>query len=103
MALRSNMSFDAQLRLVTARHRFEPFAAARTRLPRQRRHHFGEDILILLMVLARNALALHAGALWPDRITIFLTCQTLQRRYGDAWWATDPGRGAHDPLGSPTT
>jgi hypothetical protein len=39
----------------------------------------------LLMVLARNALALHAGALWSDRIIIFLTCQTLQQRHGDAW------------------
>jgi hypothetical protein len=49
----------------------------------QRLHRFGENILISMTVLARNAAALRADTLWRDRALVLLSRQRLQRRYGD--------------------
>jgi hypothetical protein len=89
VALRGNMTFGgsargAQLSRLAARYGFEPVAAPPRRSRWQRLHRFGENILISLVVLARNAAALHADTLWRDRTMVLLTRQALQRRYGDA-------------------
>jgi hypothetical protein len=93
VALRANMTFrgsarSAPLGHLAARYGFEPVAAPPSRSPWRRLHRFGENILISLVVLARNAAALHADTLWRDRTMVLLTRQALQRRYGG-----DAGRG----------
>jgi hypothetical protein len=50
----------------------------------QRVRRFGENILIALMVLARNAGALRGEILWRDRTPALLSRRTLRRRYGAA-------------------
>ena len=47
-------------------------------------HWFGENILISMMVLARNAAALRADVLWRNRTLVFLSRRELRRRYGFA-------------------
>jgi hypothetical protein len=44
----------------------------------------GENILISMMVLARNAAALRADVLRRDRTLVFLSRRELRRRYGFA-------------------
>ena len=93
VAVRGNMSFDvnaraAQLGRLAARYGFERVAAPPPRSAWQRLHRFGENILISLMVLARNAAALRRGTLWRDRTMVLLSRQGLQRRYGGAGHGT---------------
>jgi hypothetical protein len=60
---------------------FERVAAPGAATFRQQMHLFGENILMSIMVLARNAGALHADTLWRDRAPMFVSRQKLQRRY----------------------
>ena len=89
IAICANMTFQpaersAQLTRFVARFGFERIAAASSRSFRQQIHWFGENILISMMVLARNAAALRADTLRRDRTLVFLSRRELRRRYGFA-------------------
>ncbi|MGH6852481.1 MAG: YkoP family protein [Methylocella sp.] len=85
--IRANMSFgtmhqSAQLVRIASRYGFEPIPRRESHSARQRIHQFGENILISLMVLARNGAALRRDSLWRDRTQTFLSRNVLERRYG---------------------
>jgi hypothetical protein len=87
VAICGNMGFgsaarSAQLARYVARFGLERVAAPNDMSFRQLLHLFGENILISMMVLARNAGALHADTLRRDRTPVFMSRQTLQGRYG---------------------
>jgi hypothetical protein len=87
VAICANMSLEpaersAQLVRFVGRFGFEPIAAASSRSFRQQMHWFGENILISMMVIARNAAALRADTLRRDRTLVFLSRRELRRRYG---------------------
>jgi hypothetical protein len=89
VAICANMSLEpaersGQLVRFVGRFGFEPIAAASSRSFRQQMHWFGENILISMMVLARNAAALRADILRRDRTLVFLSRRELRRRYGFA-------------------
>jgi len=72
---------SAQLVRFVNRFGFEQIAAASSRSFRQQVHWFGENILISMMVLARNAAALRVDTLRRDRTLVFLSRRELRRRY----------------------
>lgn len=87
VAICANMSLEpaersAQLVRFVGRFGFEQIAATSSRSFRQQMHWFGENILISMMVLARNAAALRADILRRDRTLVFLSRRELRRRYG---------------------
>jgi len=87
VAICANMTLEpaersAQLVRFVSRFGFERIAAASSRSFRQQMHWFGENILISMMVLARNAAALRADTLRRDRTSVFLSRRELRRRYG---------------------
>jgi YkoP domain len=89
VAICGNMGFSPaarskQLARYVGRFGFERVAAPRAASLRQHMHLFGENILISMMVLARNAAALRADTLRRDRTLVFMSRWTLQRRYGSA-------------------
>jgi hypothetical protein len=89
VAICANMSLEpaersAQLVRFVGRFGFERIAAVSARSFRQQMHWFGENILISMIVLARNAAALRADTLRRDRTLVFLSRQELRRRYGFA-------------------
>jgi hypothetical protein len=89
IAISANMTFEPaersdQLVRFVARFGFERIAATNSRSFRQQMHWFGENILISMMVLARNAAALRADTLRRDRTLVFLSRRELRRRYGFA-------------------
>jgi hypothetical protein len=88
VAVRGNMGFGGsargeQIARLVGHFGFERMAAPPPRSLSQRLHRFGENILISMTVLARNAAALRADTLWRDRALVLLSRQRLQRRYGD--------------------
>jgi hypothetical protein len=88
VAICANLSLEpgersAQLVRFVGRFGFERIAAASSRSFRQQMHWFGENILISMIVLARNA-ALRADTLRRDRTLVFLSRRELRRRYGVA-------------------
>jgi hypothetical protein len=87
LAICANLSLEPaerseQLVRFVGRFGFERVAAANSRSLRQQMHWFGENILISMMVLARNAAALRADILRRDRTLVFLSRRELRRRYG---------------------
>jgi hypothetical protein len=87
VAICANMSLEpaersAQLVRFVGRFGFERIAAVSSHSFRQQMHWFGENILISMMVLARNAAALRADTLRRDRTLVFLSRRELRRRYG---------------------
>ena len=89
VAICGNMGFSsaarsAQLARYVARFGFEKVAGRSRSSFGQQIHLFGENILISMFVLARNAAALHPDTLWRDRTLVFLSRRELQRRYGFA-------------------
>ena len=89
VAICANMSLEpaersAQLTRFVGRFGFERIAAADPRSLRQQMHWLGENILISMMVLARNAAALRSDTLRRDRTLVFLSRRELRRRYGVA-------------------
>jgi YkoP-like protein len=87
VAVSGNMGFgpatrSAQLARYVARFGFERVASPQAPSLRRQIHMLGENILISMMVLARNAAALRADTLWRDRTLVFLSRRELQRRYG---------------------
>jgi hypothetical protein len=94
VAVRGNIGFSGsargeQIARLVGHFGFERVAAPPPRSLAQRLHRFGENILISMTVLARNAAALRAGTLRRDRTLVLLSRQRLQRRYG-----ARPGRAA---------
>jgi hypothetical protein len=88
VAIRANMSFGtaeqtAQLVRLASRYGFETVAGPEIRTAGQRLHHFGENILITLFVLARNRAAMRRDSLWRTRTLAFLSRAALDQRYGD--------------------
>jgi hypothetical protein len=84
--IRAEMSFGtadqtAQLERIMAHYGFEaaPYSATRRR---GRLRRAGENILISMMVLARNNVALRSDSLRRDRIEVFVPRKVLERRYG---------------------
>jgi hypothetical protein len=89
VAISANLTLEpaersAQLVRFVGRFGFERMPAASSRSFRRQMHWFGENILISMMVLARNAAALRADTLRRDRTLVFLSRRELQRRYGFA-------------------
>jgi hypothetical protein len=87
VAICANLSLEpaersGQLVRFVSRFGFEQIAAANSRSFRQQMHWFGENILISMMVLARNAAALRVDTLRRDRTLVFLSRRELRRRYG---------------------
>jgi hypothetical protein len=87
VAICANMSLEpaersAQLVRFVSRFGFERIAAANSRSFRQQMHWFGENILISMIVLARNAAALRGDTLRRDRTLVFLSRRELRRRHG---------------------
>jgi hypothetical protein len=87
VAICTNMSLEpaersAQLVRFVGRFGFEPIAEASSRSFRQQMHWFGENILISMIVIARNAAALRADTLRRDRTLVFLSRRELRQRYG---------------------
>lgn len=88
-AICGNMAFApteraAQLTRFVRRFGFEKIAVNGSQSLRQRMHWFGENILISMIVLAHNATALRGDTLRRDRTLVFLSRQTLRRRYQSA-------------------
>src|SRR6516165_7766565 len=79
---------SAQLARFVSRYGFERVAAASSRSLRQQMRWFGENILISIIVLVRNAAALRADTLRRDRTLAFLSRRELRRRYGFGRGAT---------------
>ncbi len=73
---------SAQLARFVSRFGFERIEATSSRSFRQQMQWFGENILISMMVLARNAAALRPDTLRRDRILVFLSRRELRQRYG---------------------
>ena len=89
IAISANMTLEPaersdQLVRFVARFGFERIAATSSRSFRQQTHWFGENILISMMVLARNAAALRADTLRRGRTLVYLSRRELRRRYGFA-------------------
>jgi hypothetical protein len=85
-AIRANMSFGLpkqcdQLARISARYGFERVPVDATLSLSGRLHRLGENILISMMVLARNAASLRADSLLRDRTLAYLSRQTLEQRY----------------------
>jgi hypothetical protein len=67
----------------------------------ERLHQFGENILISMIVMSRNAAALRSGTLSRDRVRVFLSRAELIRRFGvNATGQTDrdPARGPESDI-----
>jgi hypothetical protein len=48
----------------------------------ERARRLGENVLISLMVVARNPWALRRDSLWRDRVRVYLSRRKLEQRYG---------------------
>lgn len=88
-AIRGNITFGSpersdQLARIAERYGFERIAAPSSRSLREQMHRFGENVLISMMVLARNAAALRPDSLRRDRTLMFLSRSVVERRYGSA-------------------
>ncbi len=83
-ALRADMRLGTgakhrQLYRIALHLGFEPVAAQSSS---QGLRYFGENIHIMLLVLAANPTALRADVLWRDRALFYLSRASLARRYG---------------------
>ena len=104
-ALRADMRLgpvekSPQLVRLMGRYGFEPAAEA-IRAGSWRSgslHHFDENILIFLLLLATNPVAVGALVLRRDHKLVYLSRAALMRRYGRAWtgWEDGGARGNAD-------
>jgi hypothetical protein len=81
MALGSAARSD-QVSRVLSRFGFEPAPPQQPSLG-ERIHRCGENILISLIVLAHNPITIRSDTLRRDRVTLYLSRTTLERRYGN--------------------
>ena len=75
-------AMTAQLLRICRRYGFEPGPRLGPSSLHERLRRFGENILISLFVLARNARALRRDSIWRGRVEIFLSRRVLEGRYG---------------------
>ena len=92
-AVCANMTFGSaeqsdQLARIARRYGFERIAMSKSRALNERVHRFGENVLIWMLVLARNAAALRLESLWRNRTLVFLSRPCLEHRYGITCHAT---------------
>ena len=85
-AIRADMGFGTadqlrQLARIAGRYGFEAVADRRELSKGRRLHRLGENVLISLMVLARNGEALRPDTLARSRVQVFLSRHALMRRY----------------------
>jgi hypothetical protein len=86
-AIRGNMSLASaersdQIARLVARYGFERIPPAGPPKLSERVHQLGENILISMLVIARNAAALRTDTLRRDRVMVYLSRQALEQRYG---------------------
>jgi len=72
---------DGQMARLLARYGFELVPAADPRGLREHARRFGENILISLIVLARNAASLRRDTLRRGRTRVFMSRRLLEQRY----------------------
>jgi hypothetical protein len=80
MSLGSRARSD-QIARLAARFGFERVHRRTPLGLREALHRFGENILVSLLVLARNSSALRADTLWRDRTLTYLSRRVLEQRY----------------------
>jgi hypothetical protein len=85
-AARSN-----QVSRVLSRFGFEPAPPPERPSLAARLHRYGENILISLMVLAHNPITIRLDTLMRDRVVLYLSRRSLERRYGGRERLTEPG------------
>jgi YkoP domain len=88
-AIRANMTFGSgdqcdQSARMSERYGFERAPARPLPSLRGRLHRFGENILISLMVIARNSPAFRLASLRRERTLVYLSRRKLQSRFGGA-------------------
>jgi hypothetical protein len=91
VALRADMRLgttdqSSQLARISSRYGFE---AACVTEDHGAIHRFGENIFLVLLVLATNPVALRAPVLWRDHTLVYLSRSSLEQRYA----TTGPKRG----------
>jgi hypothetical protein len=87
VAIRANVALGAAARSgkishILARFGFEIMPQQDSPSLARRIHRCGENILISLFVLARNAIALRSDTLMRGRVVAYLSRQALEQRYG---------------------
>ena len=88
VALRGNMTFGSaekseQITGIAARYGFEQTGSAGQQTITERLHRFGENILISLIVIARNTAAFRLKSLRRDRTLVYMSRRKLESRYGN--------------------
>jgi hypothetical protein len=83
VALRADMRLgtaerSSQLARISSRYGFEPGCVAEEPRALQR---LGENIFLVLLVLATNPVTLRAPVLWRDHTLVYLSRSSLERRY----------------------
>jgi hypothetical protein len=81
IALGSAQQSDQLIRIVN-RYGFERANERDSVSLVERMHRFGENVLIVMMVFARNGAALRRDTLWRDRTLVLLSRRHLEQRYG---------------------
>lgn len=86
-AVRGNLSLGSadrsnQIARLVSRYGFERIPPASPMKLTERVHRLGENILISMLVLARNASALRTDTLWRGRVRVYLSRRALEQRYG---------------------
>jgi hypothetical protein len=85
-AIRGNMGLGSaersdQVARLVGRYGFERIQPASPPKLGERMHRLGENILISMLVIARNATALRTDTLLRDRVMVYLSRQSLEQRY----------------------
>jgi len=73
---------SAQIAHIMRRYGFEAMLSPEAALLRERLIRLGENVLISLIMLAQNADALRVDTLRRTRVPIFISRQTLERKFG---------------------
>jgi hypothetical protein len=81
IALASAQQSDQLVRIVN-RYGFERARERGSVSLFERLHRLGENVLIVMMVFARNAGALRRDTMWRDRTLVLLSRRELEQRYG---------------------
>jgi hypothetical protein len=85
---------SSQIARIAARYGFERVARSAPLSVGERLHRFGENILISMLVFARNPGSLRADTLWRDRTLTYLSRRRLEQRYvSRIQQSVSPGRG----------
>jgi hypothetical protein len=83
-----------QIARIMSRFGFETIAEPEHLSLSGRLHRLGENILISLIVLVRNATALRRDTLWRVRVPIYLSRQRLEETFGSASARATPAQEA---------